>query len=237
MLVIQRRAGGFKSNVLGIFVLGYFLISSFYFYGCNSGSNISGDLDKGVIVYDVDFENVDDGFSGAMMPSEIKTYVLNGMTATLISAGMGLVETKVISNPIDKEYQTLVSAMGQKIALVMNEQQVIGNFQDRVALELTYTGIEKKIAGVNCKEVVVRDSTDNVYSVFYCDAFSIDNPNWGTPFHEINGVLMEYSMKFGDAVMNLKANRILEDSIKSDFFEVPDDYEIITDPSQLEFIL
>ena len=224
-------------NVAGIVCLGYFLISSFYFYGCDSDSKVMGHLDEGIVVYDVDFENVDDGFSGAMMPSEIKTYVLNGMTATLISAGMGLVETKVISNPVDKEYQTLVSAMGQKIALVMNEQQVVGNFQDRVSLELTYTGNEKEIAGVNCKEVVVRDSTDNVYSVYYCDAFNIENPNWGTPFHEINGVLMEYSMKFGDAVMNLKANRILKDSVRSDFFLVPDDYEIITDPSQLEFIL
>ena len=193
-------------------------------------------VSEGIIVYDVKYHNMDDGAS-LLMPDEIRTYLAQEMSATVISGAMGAVETKIISDPNLREYKTLISAMGQRIALVLDEKEVDRNLNSRVDLELTYTGNEKVIAGYSCKEVKVRDSTDNVYFVYYSDEFSIDQPNWGTPFRAINGVLMQYSMRFGDAIMDLTARKVEEAELDPEFFGIPDDYQIITDPSQLEAVL
>ncbi len=223
---------GFSFTGLTFFI--YLIFSVFYQVGCTPKGSKA--VSEGVIIYDVEYHNMDEGAS-FLMPDEIRTYLAQGVSATVISGAMGAVETKIISDPQLKEYKTLISAMGQKIALVLGEEDVDRNLDSRVDLELIHTGNDKVIAGYTCKEVKVRDSTDNVYLVYYSDEFNINHPNWGTPFRGIQGVLMQYSMKFGDAVMDLTAKRVEEAELESAFFEIPEDYEVITDPAQLEAIL
>jgi hypothetical protein len=223
-----------KFSITGLIFSLYLLVSVGSQIGCTPKGN--GSFTEGLIVYDVEYHNMEDG-SAFLMPDEIRTYLAKGVSATVISGAMGAVETKIISDPDLKEYKTLISAMGQKIALVLGEEDVNRNFSNRVDLQLTHTGKEKIIAGYTCKEVRVRDSTDNVYMVYYSDDFGIEHPNWGTPFRGINGVLMQYSMKFGDSVLDLTAKRVEEAIVEPSFFEIPEDFQVITDPSQLEAFL
>ncbi len=222
-------------NSAGVLLALYFTLSALIPYGCKQ--EFAGFADQGVIIYDVEISDDNTDIPGAMMPSELKTYYLSGKTATSITAGLGLVETRIISDPVLRQYKTLVSAMGQKIALVLDEAKVSNNLNDRIDLELTYTGREKQIAGFTCKEVVVKDSTDNVFSIYFANDFPVKNVNWGTPFRDIDGLLMEYSMKFGNAVMSLRVKEVIMEKVDPALFEIPDDYQQIEDPAEMDMFM
>ncbi len=203
-------------------------------YGCSRGP-FDG-LSEGKVVYDVTFDGADiPPMMKAMLPSEVVTYFSGDKTCTIISMGMNMMETKLISDASKFNYITLVSAMGRKIAMVLNREQVKENYSDRVDLKIRYTGAEKEIAGIVCKEAMVTDSINNSYPVYYTDELAIKEPNWSSPFREIEGLLMEYSINISGMTMNLKAKKIVNEQHDPSLFEIPEGYDIIHDPKDMNF--
>lgn len=219
----------FTGYILGMLFL-LFAISP---YGCKR-SEYDG-LKEGKVIYDVTFEGDEiNPMIKALLPSEVITYFGNDRTCMVIAMGMNIMETKLISDAENMKYTTLVSAMGKKIAMIMNKQEVEENFLDRVKLKMVHTSEEKIIAGVSCKKVMVTDSTDNTYPVYYTDEISVENPNWSTPFREIDGLLMEYSINISGMTMNLVAKEIQNSKNELSFYEIPEDFEIIEDPEEIK---
>jgi hypothetical protein len=213
-----------------------FLLPLFIPLGCNQSENHG--LREGKIIYDVVFESEQlNPMIKALLPSEITTYFNNNKTCTVISMKMKMMETRLISDSKTFHYTTLVSAMGKKVAMVMDKEQVQKNYIDRVDLQVRKTGEIKEIAGIKCFQAIVTDSTENTYPVYYTDAVSITNPNWSSPFRDIEGVMMEYTISFGNMTMKLKAKEIVAVKSDSSLFEIPSDYTIIEDPESLDFSL
>ena len=149
--------------------------------------------------------------------------------------GLNMMEARLISDASNLQYSTLVSAMGKKFAMVLDKNQVEKQFIDRVELKVRHTDETKEIAGVKCKQAIITDSTDHTYPVYYTSEIALDQPNWCTPFKDIDGLLLEYSIRFGDMVMNLKAREIINTTNEKSLFEIPKDYEIVKDPSEFKF--
>jgi len=218
----------------GVLLFSILLLSMLAPYGCKT-SPFDG-LKEGKVVYDVTVEG--EGMNPmikAMMPSQVTTYFDNNKTCTVISMGMSMMETRLISDAVDFKYTTLINAMGRKVAMVLDKKQVDENFSDRVHLKVVHTSETKEIAGVMCRQALITDSTDHTYPVYYTDDLEIASPNWSSPFRDINGLLMEYSIKFGGMVMNLKAKEIVNTKNDQTFYEIPEGYEIIKDPKDLNF--
>ncbi len=226
----QLSYSGTVRTLLFLVLLGSLLAP----YGCKHGK-FDG-LAEGKIVYEVTIEG--EGLNPmmkAMMPSEVTTYFDKNKTCTVISMGMNMMETRLISDASNFKYTTLVSAMGKKIAMVLDRKQVEENFSDRVNLKVKKTSETKEIAGVQCKQAMITDSTENTYPVYYTDDLSLEQPNWSTPFRDINGLLMEYSISFGGMMMKLKAKEIVNTKVDPTFYEIPEGYEIIKDPKEMNF--
>lgn len=203
-------------------------------YGC-SQSPFDG-LKEGKVIYDVTFETADmNPMMKAMLPSEVVTYFGDNKTCTVISMGMNMMETRLISDAKSYQYTTLISAMGRKVAMVLDKKQVEKNFVDRVDLQVRHTSETKNIAGVTCRQVIITDSTNHTYPVYYTSEIAVNDPNWSSPFKEIEGLLMEYSISLGGMVMSLKAKEIINTKNEPSFFEIPEGYEIIKDPSEFKF--
>lgn len=210
-----------------------FAMSAVAPYGCSPGGG-SGSR-EGRIVYDVEFDA--EGLPPmmkAMLPSEITTWFSGDRTCTVIKAGMNMMETRLISDAVQFKYTTIVNAMGKKKAMVFDEEMVKREFLDRVPLKVVFTGEEKEIAGVQCRQAMITDSTNHTYPVYYTEDIGLDDPNWCTPFSEIKGLLMEYTISFGNFVMKLKAREVIRETADQSYFEIPEGYELITDPSQIK---
>ncbi len=204
--------------------------------GCNSSEFNS--IKEGMVVYDVSFEtNEMSPMIKAMLPSEVTTYFSDNKTCTVISMGMNMMETRLISDAMNYTYTTLVSAMGRKVAMVMDKKQVESNYLDRVALQVRHTSDKKEIAGISCSQALITDSTNHTYPVYYTEEILVKDPNWSSPFHDIEGMLMEYSINLNGIVMNLKAKKIVNNVNDKSLFEIPKGYEIIKDPSEFKFTM
>lgn len=147
---------------------------------------------------------------------------------------MGMFESRTISDASAFKLTTMISAMGKKMAMVLDKKQIEKNFANRVDLKMEYTGKAKQIAGVDCQEVLVTDSIGNTYPVYFTEELNVEKPNWNTPFREIEGVLMEYSVKFGNIRMKLTAKEVINEKHDPQLFTIPEGYEIISDPSKLK---
>lgn len=203
-------------------------------YGCKRGE-FDG-LKEGKVVYDVTFEGEEiNPMVKAMLPSEVVTYFGDNKTCMVISMGMNMMETKLVSDASSYKYTTMVAAMGKKIAMILDKAQVDKNYLDRVDLKVVHTNEVKEIAGMQCKKATVTDSTDHTYDVYYTEDLAISNPNWSSPFRDIDGLLMEYSIQVGGMKMNLKAKEIVNIEQDPEIFKVPNDYEIVTDPNAFRF--
>ncbi|MBL7914103.1 MAG: hypothetical protein JNL49_03585 [Bacteroidia bacterium] len=225
-----------KGRLTGLLLTALFLISGLIPYGCKSG--LHSGLEEGKIVYEVTFESADiNPIMKALLPGEVTTYFSGGKTCTIISMGMNMMETRLISDAMSFKYTTLVSAMGKKMALVLDKNQVAQNYSDRVELKVVHTGETKEIAGIKCKQAMVTDSTNNTYPVYYTEDFDVQSPNWSSPFRDIDGMLMEYSIRFGDMVMNLKAKEIVAGKNDVSLYTVPEGYEVFTDPKDMKLTM
>jgi len=225
---LNNKLRNFRAGTLALL----FLAVAVAPYGCKT-SEFDG-MKEGKVVYDVAYEGDDmPPMMKALLPSEVTTYFGNNQTAMVISMNMNMAETKLISDAVNLKQVTLVSAMGRKIAMVMDKAKVEENYLDRVDLKIVHTNEEKEIAGIVCKQVLVTDSTDHTYAVYYTEDLDIDKPNWSTPFREIKGLLMEYSVKINGIKMNLKAKEIVNVKHDPAFFSIPEGYEIISDPKEL----
>ena len=210
------------------------LVSVLAPYGCKR-SPFDG-VEQGKVVYDVTFEAADmNPMMKALLPSEVTTYFDKDRTCTVISMGMNMMETRLISDAVNFKYTTLISAMGRKVAMVLDKKQVDENFSDRVNLKVVHTSEMKEIAGLQCKQALITDSTQNTYPVYYTEDLSLAEPNWSNPFRDIHGMLMEYSISFGGMVMKLKAKEIVNTKVDAALYVIPEGYEIIKDPKDMKF--
>jgi len=224
--------GNLKLKSTGFLVALMWLVVAVAPYGCNKGP-FDG-LQEGKVVYDVTFETEDmNPMMKAMLPSEVVTYFSDNKTCTVISMGMNLMEMRLISDCKNFKHTFLFNGMGSKSAMVLDKEQVEKNFASKVDLQVKHTSETKDIAGVTCKEAIITDSTNHTYPVYYTDEIAVNSPNWSSPFKEIDGILMEYSLNLGGMVMHLKAKEIVNTKNEKSYFEVPEGYKIITDPSEL----
>ena len=160
----------------------------------------------------------------SMMPTKATFRFKDNITSTEIKMGMGIMTTWFISDPDVMTITALLQISDKKYALVLDSLQVNAYFVDKHRVQLTPTTETKKIAGFNCKKVMLTDTTGISYPVYYTDDIKLRNPNWGTPMKNIKGVLMEYPIVLNNIKMVLIANGVSAELNDSSVFKTPADY-------------
>jgi len=94
------------------------------------------------------------------------------------------------------------------------------------SLTITYTGDTKNIAGYLCKEAVA-EADGQKYTLYFTNDIHIKNPNWNTPFKNIDGVLLEYQIKLFGINTRITATKVENIPIDDKAFDVPEDYALV----------
>ena len=206
---------------IGSFVLfSLFLLSLFSNYGCNMKPS---EITEGKIIYDISYPDAaSTGLVATMLPKELVVYFKDDKMCTEFYLGTG--DVRMISDADKKSYTMLANVMSKKIAMKFKESDVNNNFKDRADLKIKFTENTKEIAGIKCQEANITDSTEHHYCIYYTHQLRVKSPNWSTPYHEIDGVMMEYSVNLNDIIMNLKAQSISYEKVNDAVFKVPYNY-------------
>jgi GLPGLI family protein len=208
----------------------YFLACVFLFTAQSCSIFTTDKVSEGIIQYDITYPGAEsDDLMAGLMPSEMKLHFKEGKTCGELSAGMGMFTTALLSFPDKKLLTQTVKIMNKKFMHTSDSKQVEGLITKQPKMNIEFVPDTKVIAGYTCKKAIITiPETKEKYEVYYTRDIKVKNPNWFTPFREIDGVLMEYKVKQYNVEMKFTAKNVMKETVDEKLFEVPNDYKNIS---------
>jgi GLPGLI family protein len=205
------------------------LAVSFLILSCGSPTNPKF-ISEGLIEYKV--TPIDPGNPmAALAPTKMTLKFKDNYCAAQMSAGLGLFGISFISDPEKKRFMHLVKLMNSKYALIFQGDEAITKDVDADPKPIIEkTNDTKIICGYNCKKAIVtyKDTSIAGFDIWYTNEINIQHPNWSTPFHDIDGVLMEYQMKRYKLELRFTCKSVSKAEIDNSTFDLPAEYKVIT---------
>jgi hypothetical protein len=210
-----------------------------YFYkGGNLFSKILGGkiVKEGVIEYDITYPKVDpNSMMVSGLPSKAFLRFKNNNMVNDMSGMMGLISITYISNQTTKKVAQTLTLINKKYVSDISTDEM-KQMNDSYLTGITQGKNTEVIAGLKCKEAIVKLVNGEEVHVFYTNEIGIKNPNWSNPYSKIDGVMMDFTMERYGLAMHLKAKSVLAQKVDDAAFDIPDDHKKISF-AELEKIL
>lgn len=196
-------------------------------------------IKEGFIEYNIEYLNDTLGsFMIGLLPKKMIIKFKDNNTLNKIEGFSGIVSFTHIQNYKEKENTTLVKVLNKKYKYIekINDSSIF--FEEFPGMKIILQDEEKEICGFHAQKakVTVPDTNIKPFNIYYTNDISINNVNSQTPFKSIDGVLLEFQVKFYDLDMKLTATKVQEAEISSDHFKVPEDYQKINRQTMIEII-
>ena len=212
-------------KVLFIFTIAFtaILLGSFNTY--------AGKPFEGVITYKITYPDSKYTESQlAMFPKIVTVMVKGTKSKTEYQTNMG--SQIEISDYTDKTKVALISMMGQKYAIKQSAEEIEKENAKEPKATVEIAAETRVIAGYNCKKAIVTQDDDGVkttFEVFYSAELGSKLANFDNPIYkDIDGALLEFSMKTPQISMKFTATSLEKKTIASKEFEIPADYTLTT---------
>jgi hypothetical protein len=187
---------------------------------------------EGVITYKITYP--DSKFTEAqlaMFPKVLTVAIKGTKSRTEIGTGMG--NQVSITDYEAKTKIALIDMMGQKYALKSTSEDIEKENSKSPKATVEITAETKVIAGYNCKKAVVTSDDDGVkttYDVYFTNELGGKGTNFDNPLYkDIDGVLMEFSMKTPQISMVFSATGVEKKTVSSKEFDIPAEYKLTTE--------
>jgi len=200
------------------------------FWSCNQ-AGFRNNISEGIIEYQIEYPDIDsNNIMRELMPDKMVLKFKGDRFKTELKAAAGIVETNFISNASEQTLTSMVKLFSERYAIVMDQQQTKKFNSAYPSHTLTPVEETAEIAGVTCKKILVDFGTsrgEDTY-FYYTDEIALTQPNWGTPFPDIQGVLLDYEMENYDVRMHLTATNIWAQKIDESEFDLPESYRLMS---------
>jgi GLPGLI family protein len=193
--------------------------------------SMAGKPFEGVITFKITYpENKFSESQMAMFPKILTVSIKGTKSRTdMQMSGMNTVE---ITDYNDKTKVALLNIMGQKYAIRQTAAEIEKEMAESGVPSVELSAETKVIAGYTCKKAVVTVNDDGVkstYEVYYTNELGNRIVNFDSPYYkDIDGVLLEFSLKNRDVNMQFTATSVEKKGLSSKDFEIPSDYVLTT---------
>lgn len=184
-------------------------------------------MNEGKIVYDLTWIDLPAEMQAmaSMLPNSM-TVIFN-KNFSKITTGGGMTQQTTIIDSKKKKATSLISAMGQKIAMEsdMNEDED----EKDVDVEIEYTDETAEIAGYQCKKAILKTEMGDIV-VFYTTELEVNATTSAQGlFDGLDGFPVKYSIPTGNGlVMELELKKVETYKPAADEFKIPEGYEYKT---------
>ncbi len=160
---------------------------------------------QGKIVYEVDYPaNKNNAFLIRILPDEMTLEFANGIQKSSIRNANLQNLTWVDCNENEMAFYFQYAEDAYKVNLTKSGVNDMLKNMENYSIE--FVDEHKKIAGFDCLKAVAHNKASNTHiELWYTKDLNLKNPNWYTPFHEIDGVLMAYEIEQFGLRMSFKA--------------------------------
>ncbi len=188
-------------------------------------------VDEGVIEYDITFlDNEKDNPLIALLPTTMTLYFKEDMTTTRIEGFMGLFSFAYITDIENNANFTILRILDKNYVCKQKNGNLAYGYSEMQELAIEKTRVRKKILKFNCEKalVTITNGSGSSFNIYYTDEIDIEDPNTNNPFHDINGVLLEFQVKMHRINMKFRATNFIEKEIAMESFTLPDNYKSVS---------
>lgn len=210
----------------------YILISTlFVLFLSSTGIMAAVKSFEGIITYKISYpDNKFTESQQALFPKMLTVTIKGSNSKTEIKTQMG--DQVEITDYMTKTKVALIDMMGQKYAVKSTAEEIEKENAKEPTPKVEVTKETKVIAGYTCKKAVVSVNDDGViskYDVFFTNELGPKAANFDNPLYkDIDGVMMEFSMKTPQFTMVFSATAVEKKSLSGKEFEIPSDFTVIT---------
>ncbi|MCX6284563.1 MAG: hypothetical protein NTW31_10055 [Bacteroidetes bacterium] len=166
----------------------------------------------------------------ALFPKALSVMIKGGRSRTDILTGGG--SRVEITDHQEKTKIKLLNMMGQKYAIKYTTEDIAKETAKEPPVEVELTTNTKNIAGYVCKNAVITVNDKNgkyTIDVYYAPELGGKQANFDKGIYkDIDGVLMEFSMRTPEMTMRFTANSVEKKTVSLKEFEIPPDYAILS---------
>lgn len=228
-------ASGLKLVSAAAFVL---LLCS-WLTSCEDFISFDSRINKGLIEYEVTFPYLEDEneLMVNLLPDRMQMYFNRGAYVNELSTVGGLFKNRFLVDQQDKSMLHQLKVFKKKLESGYDENEVQRQLMTLPQLTIIETQSTDTIAGLVCKKAI--GVFDNVslpeMEIWYTQEINLENPNWCTQFHSLNGVLMQYEVEQLGIRMRFKAISVQNlDSVEDKLKPEPGYESVSVDELQIE---
>ncbi|OQA02176.1 MAG: hypothetical protein BWY70_00107 [Bacteroidetes bacterium ADurb.Bin408] len=188
-------------------------------------------LFSGTIEYEITYPDADlDPATAASLPKSL-TMTISGKKSR-VDMTQGVMNIIKINNAETNSSVSLLDIMGQKYALKTSKEELEKALNEMPKAKITVTEETKEIAGYKATKATIvftnEDGTETTEEIYFSPEIGGENFNFDTPYKDIKGGLLQYSVESSDIKMLFTAKEIKSKKIKDTMFMIPTDYQEVT---------
>jgi hypothetical protein len=207
------------------------LILAITVISCSEGGAFKKHITEGVIVYDVTYPELDsDNLMLEMLPNEMKMTFKDDKFKSQLKTGAGIVEMTVIANGEQKLMHNMIKLFSDRYVLTLDEDDALKFTNVIPPFQINYIDGVDTIAQAVCNRILIDfgAAKNESYIFAFTDEIALKSPNWCTPYHEIEVVLLDYRVENYGMNMRLRATSISSEEVDDSEFIVDERYQSLS---------
>jgi len=207
------------------------LILAITVISCSEEGAFKKHITEGVIVYDVTYPELDsDNLMLEMLPNEMKMTFKDDKFKSQLKTGAGIVEMTVIANGEQKLLHNMIKLFNDRYVLTLDEDDALKFTNVIPPFQINYIDGVDTIAQAVCNRILIDfgAAKNESYIFAFTDEIALKSPNWCTPYHEIEVVLLDYRVENYGMNMRLRATSISSEEVDDSEFIVDERYQSLS---------
>ncbi len=234
------------SNLLNFFLLKhraiYFLAVcaaiSMLLGGCKLHSGKPA-ITEGIIQYKIEYKADSSDIPTQLLPKIMTLTFKNYLSMNRITGFMGLFEFTNYTDANKKVNTTCLKFFDNKYSYTSQENEPLccfDPFRDMNVQKIE--GETKVIAGYPCLKAIARFAghPEQDFDIYYTEDIRVKSPNLNNPFHDIEGVLMDFTVKMNKVRMHITATAVKPMDISRKTFKLSGAYMPISKQKLEEYL-
>jgi len=198
-------------------------------------------INEGMIEYNIFYlDDEPPQFDTNIRPDRMIVRFKDNYTINRIEALSGAFSLAFIQDLDTKTATTLVKIFNKKLyyqeAIIENGLHFAYEAMPKLTIQKV-SGTEKFL-GFTCKKAIAsfNDSTFRSFEIWYTDDIKVTMPNHNTPFEEIDGIMLKFSVILFSQKMDITAISVKPIKLAKDEFNVSLEYEEVNHETMMELI-
>jgi hypothetical protein len=178
--------------------------------------------DEGLLVYEISYPYDQEHPLIGIFPSELKMYFSGHMVRYELESFMGIVSSVVVADSRKETFQHSFSLFGDAVLMEVGKGELDDFLAELDPISTVLQPEKDSLVGCECQRGLIRYITSAKPAVPFCftEDIRIPAPNFFTPFHRLDAVLLDYEMEQMGLIVRLRAKSLARMEVDPKIFDI-----------------